>query len=137
MKTRVLFDTHILLWALSGDAKLPPKALEMIDSPDYEVFYSSVSVWEVAIKYLKNPEKIDNVSPERFVEFCDASEFWVLPLMVNHVMMLKTLSRPEDAPAHNDPFDRILLAQAKSENMLFITHDTLIAGYNEPFIICA
>jgi PIN domain nuclease of toxin-antitoxin system len=48
---------------------------------------------------------------------------------------LKTLNRDETAPKHNDPFDRIMLAQAKTENYKFITHDTLISQYNEPCII--
>ena len=137
MQTKILFDTHILLWALTGDERLSAKAKELIDSPNVKPFYSSVSVWEVAIKYLKNPEKIDNISPEKFVDFCDASEFEELPLTGEHVMMLKTLTRPDDAPQHNDPFDRILLAQAKSESMTFLTHDTLLTPYNEPCIIVA
>ncbi len=135
--TGTLIDTHILLWALTKDKKLPPKAKEIIDAPDAKLFYSSVSIWEVALKYLKNPKKINNISPEELRSFCDDSDFQELPLMANHVMMLKTLSRADDAPPHNDPFDRILLAQAKAEDMTFLTHDTLINGYNYSSIICA
>ena len=137
MQNRVLFDTHILLWTLTGDAKLPPIVRELKENPDVSIFYSSVSIWEVAIKYMKNPDKINNISPEELRAFCDSSKFQEISLSANHVMMLKTLSRPDDAPPHNDPFDRILLAQAKAEDMLFLTHDSLIAHYNEPCIVCA
>ena len=137
MQNRVLFDTHILLWTLTGDAKLPPIVRELKENPDVSIFYSSVSIWEVAIKYLKNPEKIDNISPEMLIDFCDGSGFRELRLRASHVLMLKTLTRPDDAPQHNDPFDRILLAQAKSESMTFLTHDTLLTPYNEPCIIVA
>ena len=57
MSARVLFDTHILLWALTGDERLPVKAREMMKDPETAIFYSSVSVWEVAIKHLKNPSR--------------------------------------------------------------------------------
>ena len=52
-----------------------------------------------------------------------------------HVSVLETLKRPKDAPKHNDPFDRILVAQAKAEGIMFLTHDSLISYYDEPFII--
>ena len=138
MKTRVLFDTHILLWALTKDCKLPSIALDIIHNPEIAVFYSSVSIWEVAIKYMKNPAKISNISHEMLIDFCDTSGFEEIRLRSRHVLMLQTLSRPENAPLHNDPFDRILIAQAKSERMNLITHDSLFADYNEScIIVCA
>ena len=137
MQDQVIFDTHILLWVLTESEKLPLLAKELIDNHDTQIFYSSVSIWETAIKYMKNPTKINNVSPEMLIDFCDNSHFLELPLTEEHVLMLQTLSRPDDAPPHNDPFDRILIAQAKSEHMTLITHDSLLSYYNEPSIICA
>ncbi len=66
---------------------------------------------------------------------CEENGFISLPILNKHSAELETLVRPEDAPPHKDPFDRILLAQAKSERMKFMTHDTLIPYYNESFII--
>ena len=137
MSKNILCDTHILLWALLKTSKLPTKAKELLTDADNKIFYSSVSIWEVAIKFLKKPDKIDNISPEKLVELCDGSGFTELRLRARHVLQLQTLSRPDDAPPHNDPFDRILLAQAKAEDMTFLTHDSLIAAYNDPCIICA
>lgn len=58
-----------------------------------------------------------------------------IDILNKHVSALETLKRPEDAPKHNDPFDRIMVAQAKAEGIMFLTHDTLIPYYDEPFII--
>ena len=66
---------------------------------------------------------------------CEANGFIALPIFNRHVAELETLVRPKDAPPHKDPFDRILLAQAKSEGMKFMTHDGLIPYYNESFIV--
>ena len=138
MQDHVIFDTHILLWALTENEKLPLIVKDLIADPDIKVFYSSVSIWEVAIKYVKNPAKINSISPEMLIDFCDNSQFLELPLTEEHVLMLQTLSRQEDAPLHNDPFDKILIAQAKSERMTLLTHDSLLTDYNEPcIIVCA
>ncbi|MBQ9390041.1 MAG: type II toxin-antitoxin system VapC family toxin [Synergistaceae bacterium] len=133
---RILLDTHILLWAVTEDKKFPAKADVLINNPENEIFYSSISIWEAAIKRLKHPDNIADLSSEELTELCDDAEFQELYLKAGHVSSLETLSRSEDAPPHNDPFDRILIAQAKSENMLFLTHDDTLSYYNEPCIIC-
>ena len=84
---------------------------------------------------MRHPDKL-NVSSAELVNYCLKSKIKSLSLSTAHIYTLETLSRPEDAPPHNDPFDRILIAQAKSENMLFLTHDDTLSYYNEPCIIC-
>jgi PIN domain nuclease of toxin-antitoxin system len=69
------------------------------------------------------------------VDYCKQSGFYLLEIKEEHIFQLKTLKRDENAPKHNDPFDRIMLAQAKMENFKFITHDMLIEQYNEPCVI--
>lgn len=66
---------------------------------------------------------------------CEDNGYLVLPVLNKHVSALETLNRPGKAPRHNDPFDRIMIAQAKAENLMFLTHDSLIPYYGEPFII--
>lgn len=68
-------------------------------------------------------------------EGCRQNGFHVFPLLERHVYALETIKRPKDAPPHNDPFDRMLLAQAKSEGMKLLTHNSLIPNYNETCII--
>ena len=130
----ILLDTHIILWALKDDSQLPAKAREIIDDLDNRIFYSTASIWEVEIKHHARPEKI-KISGAELSELCQKAGFEMLPIVDEHVKALASLKRPDDAPAHNDPFDRIMLSQAKSEGMRFVTHDSLIPQYNEENVI--
>ena len=134
MNMNILLDTHILLWALTEDPKLPQKAISFINDKSNVIFYSVVSIWETAIKHIKSPEKL-SVSHHELVNFCKGARFKDLTLDVWHVDALETLRRPDNAPPHHDPFDRILIAQAKSEDMTFLTHDDNLALYHEPCVI--
>lgn len=130
----VLLDTHIVLWAVADTFKLPREVMELLESDANEVFYSVASVWEVAIKHKIHPEQMP-VSEEAFVELCQKTGFVQLPIKNEHIFLLKTLERPATAPKHNDPFDRILLAQAKYEKLKLLTHDLLLPYYGEDCII--
>ncbi len=130
---KALLDTHIILWTLAADPKLPVKAKEMILDKNNELFWSSASMWEVTIKHLSHPDRL-KISGSKLAEACDMLGFYHLPITRIHVKMLENLKRPDNAPAHNDPFDKILIAQAKSENLVFVTHDSLIPYYQEPCI---
>ena len=131
---RILLDTHIVLWALADTSKLSDDLLEMIKSTDNEVYYSVVSVWEIAIKHAINPANMP-IAEEDFVELCEQAGFNQLSIEPKHIYRLKELKRDESEPKHNDPFDRLLLSQAKSEEMVFITHDSLSPGYKENCIM--
>ena len=95
--------------------------MKLLEKESNEVFYSMASVWEVAIKHIIKPENMP-VSEEEFVRLCEDTGFTRLPIEAGHIFLLKTLSRPNDAPKHNDPFDRLLIAQAKYENLVLLTH---------------
>lgn len=71
------------------------------------------------------------ISEEEFVELCESTGFVYLPIEIRHIFEIKTLVRTKDAPRHNDPFDRMLLAQAKCEHLKLMTHDSLIPYYKE------
>ena len=129
-----MIDTHIAIWAVLNDPKMPRNAKEIILDEENEIFYSTVSVWEVAIKHMLRPNKI-RISGSLLEKGCEDNGYIVLPVFNRHVLSLETLKRSEDAPQHNDPFDRIMLAQAKSDNLMFLTHDSLLPYYCEPFII--
>ena len=130
----LLLDTHIIIWALNDDSHLSTKARELILDPDNTIFYSTVSVWEVLLKHAKRPHEIpfDEVA---FAEACGDAGFVPLNLLDKHILAVHTLTRPGDVKEHNDPFDRLLLSQAKVENFSFLTHDELIPGYGEKCII--
>jgi len=131
---RILIDTHIAIWAVMNDPKLPERAKDIILDEENEIFYSTASVWEITIKHMLHPDKL-RISGSLLEKGCEDNGYFVLPIFNKHVSALETLRRPENAPRHNDPFDRIMVAQAKVENLKFLTHDSLVPYYEEPFII--
>lgn len=131
---KVLVDTHIAIWAVLNDPKLPERAKNIILDERNEIFYSTASVWEITIKHMLHPDKV-RISGSLLEKGCEDNGYLVLPVLNKHVFALETLKRSQNAPQHNDPFDRIMVAQAKEENLMFLTHDSLIPYYGEPFII--
>ena len=131
---KILLDTHILLWALADDRRLPPKAKEIILREESEIYYSTVSVWEVSIKHSLHPEQMP-ISGQVLSGYCRKAGYRALPLWDDHAWALESIVRPSNAPRHNDPFYRMLIAQAKWVEMFFITDDALLPYYNEPCII--
>ncbi len=134
MNMNILLDTHIALWAVADTGKLSGDVIELLESVENKVFYSIVSVWEVAIKHRIKPEQMP-VPEEEFAGLCQKTGFVQLPVKNGHIFLLKTLKRTSAAPKHNDPFDRLLLAQAKYEELKLVTHDSLLPYYNEDCIM--
>ena len=65
---------------------------------------------------------------------CSLSGFKQLSIRSNHILNIKSLKRNSDSPKHNDPFDRLLISQAKTDGFIFLTHDSLLPYYNESCI---
>ena len=130
----LLLDTHIAIWALDDSPALSGKARELILDPYNTIYYSTVSVWEVLLKHARRQDRIP-FDEKDFADGCREAGFLPLRLEDKHVLTVRTLVRTEGAKEHNDPFDRLLLAQAKAENFSFLTHDELIAGYNEKCVV--
>lgn len=122
------------MWALTDDKKLPDKAREIIKSDKNDIYYSTASVWEISIKHMIHPEQIA-ISGREFSNYCQQAGYQMLSIKDEHVYALETLCRVADAPKHNDPFDRIMIAQAKAEDTMFITHDSLLPYYREECIV--
>lgn len=131
---RFLLDTHILFWSMSAEDKLPENVLNIINDMENKIFFSSASVWEVVIKHGKNPINMP-VDGQEFMKGCLKAGFIPLPIENHHVLAVGKLTRKNGEPPHNDPFDRILITQAKTENMILITHDNLLGGYDEPCVM--
>ena len=127
----ILLDTHILLWLFNDDPRLSKKLRQIMSDPKLTFYYSIVSMWEVAIKHSKHPDKM-NTSGTLFMHYCEQSGFKKLPLDERHVLSLETLELDKEVSDHSDPFDRILLSQAKADGMTFITHDNKFSAYHEP-----
>jgi PIN domain nuclease of toxin-antitoxin system len=120
--TRLLLDTHALLWFVANDAALSVSARSLIESAD-EVFVSVASAWELAIKVSLGKLSLDAPSAETFFEDqMRANGFTYLPIAPAHVFRAAAL------PVHHrDPFDRLLIAQALIEGLSFVTRENFVA----------
>ncbi len=124
----LLLDTHVALWAITDSPKLPQKARELIESTRSLVWISSATVWEIAIKHSLGRGDMP-VSSQDAVRYFRESGYRFLAIEPEHAAAI------EDLPAHHgDPFDRILVAQALVEPMRLITHDPIVARYNDTII---
>lgn len=128
----ILLDTNILIWALTDDPKLSNEARKMITNDSNDIFYSTISLFEIAIKHSKFPEIFPFTSREVFECALDAN-IDNIPLFNKHIFQLDTL-KIKDNSKHKDPFDMVLLAQAKRGNKIFLTHDQMLEDYEESFI---
>ena len=131
---KILLDTHVLLWTLTDDAKLSSKARELIELPENDIYYSILSLWELKLKHMLHPDLMP-VGPEEVSEYCHISGILELNIRKEHIFRLSELKRTESLPPHKDPFDRLLICQAATENMLFLTHDSRFLDYDEPCIL--
>ena len=130
----VLLDTHIAIWAVMDSGKLDEKLTGILEDVDNNIYFSTASVWEIAVKHHIHPDQMP-VTEEEFVSLCNATGFQQLDIKNKHIFTVKSLKRDSNAPSHNDPFDRLLIAQAKVENLFLLTHDELIPDYGAKCII--
>ena len=116
----VLLDTHILIWALENNPSLSKKARNAIITGGNVVFVSSVSVWEISIKKSIGKLRV----PDNLLEELIAHRFNLLNISAEHAQLAGELPM-----IHKDPFDRMLVAQAKIEKLTLISNDPMIAQY--------
>ncbi len=124
---KLLIDTHILLWWLTDDAKLPKNARQLISTPDNAIFVSHASLWEIQIKAMAG--KL-TANLQDIIQQLPENNFQQLPIQTNHLLTLGTLPLH-----HQDPFDRMLIAQASHEPMHLLTHDKHLGNYSELVIL--
>jgi len=131
MQKEFLLDTHYLLWVLTGSQEVSNSVLRILSDPKNTIHYSTASMWEISIKHKlgKLP-----VSGEEIMHYCEQAGFKKLPIDDRHIVALETLDWFIDIPEHKVPFDRMLVSQAKSDGMTFITHDKMFSGFNEPCV---
>jgi len=123
---RLLLDTHIFLWAVAGSPLLKPAARHLIESAD-EVYVSAASIWEVAIKARLGKIEAD---PHELAASIEASGFLELPIKAGHAAGVAQLELH-----HNDPFDRLLIAQALFEPLKLVTVDEMLAKYSDVVVL--
>jgi PIN domain nuclease of toxin-antitoxin system len=121
---RGLMDTHTFLWWNDNDPKLSQTALQIIQDPTNTIYLSVVSVWEIIIKAQTGKMGL-NLTPEAYVRtHIQANNFTILPVLLEHALDVHNLPLH-----HRDPFDRLLIAQSRCENMPILTLDPLMQQY--------
>lgn len=127
---KLLLDTHVLLWWLADDRRLQPGWREALGSPDSLVMVSAASIWEMAIKIAIgklaiDPETDSSSGSDELAKLLDRCGFVELPVTAAHAAGVARLPL-----FHADPFDRLLIAQARIEQLTIATADQAFAAYD-------
>jgi PIN domain nuclease of toxin-antitoxin system len=117
---RLLLDTHVLLWLLRG-SRLHADARDAIRDPSNDVLLSAASVWEISIK----AELGRLALPEKWFDQVQQQSIDLLPITAQHALAVRALP-----PHHRDPFDRMLVAQARTERLVLVTRDPQLQQYD-------
>jgi PIN domain nuclease of toxin-antitoxin system len=117
---KFLLDTHVLLWWLSDNKSLTTKAAAAIKNGENTIFVSAATGWEISIKRALGKLKV----PDDLEKTLESNSFQQLPISLQHGLVAGALPRH-----HDDPFDRMLIAQAKTNQLTMITHDVRMEQY--------
>lgn len=121
---KLLLDTHTFIWWASEPDKLSRKALSACENLENTLILSVVSAWEIQVKKQLGKLSLDMPLEELIKNQQDSNNLKILPIVLKHVFTLSSL------PAiHNDPFDRLLIAQANLEGLTLMTRDKTISAY--------
>ena len=122
---KVLLDTHIMLWAMTDDPRLSQVAREVIEDGRNELYFSVVYLCEISLKHKIHGDQMP-VSARKAREAFAANGYLELPFVSSHAESM------DDLPMlHRDPFDRMILAQAKGEGMKLLSHDNRFPAYGD------
>lgn len=118
---QLLVDSHVLLWHVLDDSRLGPEPTAAIEAADAQVLVSTASLWEIAVKAALGKLDVPDDLPARVEQL----GFHMLPVTADHAWQVRRLPRH-----HNDPFDRLLIAQAQVERLPIVTADSSFAAYD-------
>lgn len=120
---RLLLDTHALIWALGDSPRLSPRARAVIDAADM-ILISAVSAYEICLKHRLGKLPDAAALASNFEQNVAALSAELLPVSIAHAVMAGTLD-----PSHRDPFDRLLIAQARIERVPIVSNETLFDDF--------
>ena len=122
---RVLLDTHVFLWWVTDEPRMSEPATEAIANPDNEILMSPVSGWEISIKAALGRLDLPGPPTDFIPDQLRKNDFGVLAVSMQHALEVSSLP-----PHHQDPFDRLLIAQARSERVPLISGDGAFRAYD-------
>lgn len=115
---KALLDTHALLWWMTDDTRLSESARQVIADRRNEIFVSAASAWEIATKHRLGKLPDATTVVDQYFDLTRADGFGHLPVLPRHALKAGTLDY-----SHRDPFDRMLAAQSKLDNLPLVTRD--------------
>ena len=122
---KILLDTHLLLWATAAPGRLSPSAIAILEDPRNEPHFSAASIWEIAIKNATGRDF--SVDPAVLRSRLLRNGYTEIEIGSRHAISAAALPM-----IHKDPFDRLLVAQAKAEGLTLLTVDATLAEYPGP-----
>lgn len=126
---RLLLDTHVWLWMITGDKRLTEGHRATLEDPGSDLYLSAAAVWELAIKSVAGKVKYSGSPSVQIPIHIERSGVYPLALTVDHAIAAA------DLPMHHrDPFDRMMVAQARAEEMTLVTADRRLAAYGVPIL---
>ena len=128
---RFLLDTSIVLWSVAEEYKLNSRAAELLSSKAAELYLSSATVWEIAIKYALGTLQLHTEPKNLIPEVVRGMGMRKLDITLDHAIEAGRLPRH-----HRDPFDRMLIAQARVEKMMVLTADRVFQKYGVEMMFC-
>lgn len=126
---KLLLDTHIILWAAGQPEKISPSTKKLLTDPANSLYFSAASIWEIVIKLNLGRDDF-RVDPYRLRKMLIVHGYNELAVTSEHALRVETLP-----PLHKDPFDRLLIAQARAEGMLLLTVDTCVSKYQDSVLL--
>jgi len=121
---RYLLDTTVALWSIAEPHKLNTRAKSVLEESSSDFYLSAASVWEIAIKYALGNLRLHTPPREFVTQLMSDLKLQPLPIVADH-----TIEAGELPKIHDDPFDRMLVAQARMEGMSLLTADRIIMKY--------
>lgn len=121
---RLLLDTHVLLWSLTASPRISGAAKERITDPGNSLICSVATIWEVAIKHARGGDV--PFSGTDLLHRLKDVDVEILPIDARHAAAIEQLPRH-----HGDPFDRMLVAQAREDSLYLLTHDRALLVYGD------
>lgn len=122
---KYLIDTHVLIWIINDDEKLNKKVADLYMNEDNEIFISIASIWEMAIKISLKKLILPSALPVFVQEHILGNNIQIFNLELSNIYSLESLPYH-----HRDPFDRIIISQAISENIPIISYDKQFVNYD-------
>ena len=121
----ILIDTHVLLWAGGIERRLSKSARELLEDPDLPVFFSAASAWEIAIKWSKGRLDLPGLPSEVVENLVAAAGLTKLAITLDDAFSVAELPYH-----HNDPFDRLIVTQARRHGLRLMTADSRLERYD-------